>query len=134
MGWFDNDSDQAQAYQQSTDPDNQPKFTHELAAGGAAFYAAREYEKHCEANGKPESHQKAKELLAGFAGAFFDREVEPRAENAYDREKVKRDAVKHCQDNGLDDQFDQQGGGGGYDQGGYGGGYGGGRDRDDTQY
>lgn len=40
--------------------------------------AAREYEKHCEANGKPASHAEAKELLAGFAGAFVDREFETR--------------------------------------------------------
>jgi hypothetical protein len=56
--------------------------------------AAKEYEKHCEANGKPVNHAKAKELLyvyiilcaremhtylryrAGFAGAFIDRELE----------------------------------------------------------
>lgn len=46
------DSDQAQNYQQIQDPDNQPEMTHELAAGGAAYFAAREYEKHCDENGK----------------------------------------------------------------------------------
>lgn len=45
------DSDQAQAHDQITSDDNQPKFTHELAAGGAAYFAAREYEKHCDENG-----------------------------------------------------------------------------------
>jgi hypothetical protein len=35
------------------------------------------YEEHCEAvNGKPDSHAKAKELVAGFAGAFIDRMIE----------------------------------------------------------
>jgi hypothetical protein len=38
--------------------------------------AAKAYEKHCEENGKPASHALAKELLAGFAGAFVDRMVE----------------------------------------------------------
>ena len=38
--------------QQFQDPDNQPKFTHELIAGAAAYYAAGKYEEHCEANGK----------------------------------------------------------------------------------
>ena len=46
------DSDQAQAHDQIVNGgDNQPEFTHELAAGGAAYFAAREYEKHCDANG-----------------------------------------------------------------------------------
>ena len=38
--------------------------------------AAKAYEKHCEENGKPDSHAKAKEIMAGFAGAFIDRMVE----------------------------------------------------------
>jgi hypothetical protein len=48
---------------------NRAKWTHELVGGAAAFAAMREYEKHEEKNGKPENHQLAKELLAGFAGA-----------------------------------------------------------------
>ena len=65
--------------------------------------------------GQPASHAEAKELLAGFAGAFVDREVEPRIEDAYDREKIQRDAVQQCQQNGLDQDY-QQGGGYGQDQ------------------
>lgn len=38
--------------------------------------AMKAYEDHCAANGKPDSHAKAKEVLAGFAGAFIDREFE----------------------------------------------------------
>ena len=38
--------------------------------------AAKAYEKHCAENGKPDSHAKAKEIMAGFAGAFIDRMVE----------------------------------------------------------
>lgn len=38
--------------------------------------AAKAYEKHKEQNGQPSSHAAAKELLAGFAGAFIDREFE----------------------------------------------------------
>jgi Protein of unknown function (DUF3759) len=115
------DSDQAQAHDQivNSGDDNRPEFTHELAAGGAAFFAAREYEKHCDANGtvspaqslrpfantisslgKPQSHQEAKELVAGFAGAFADREIEPRMENAYDRRRIQDDAVQQCNDQG----------------------------------
>ena len=117
------DSDQAQAHDQIVNGgDNRPQFTHELAAGGAAYFAAREYEKHCDANGtflpcyerpswpstnptchkgQPGSHQEAKELLAGFAGAFADREIEPRMENAYDRRRIQQDAVQQCQDQGT---------------------------------
>ncbi len=38
--------------------------------------AAKAYEKHVEKNGKPDNHEKAKEIMAGFAGAFIDRMVE----------------------------------------------------------
>lgn len=45
-------------------------FTPPLApAGAAAFFAMREYEKHQEQNGQPPSHEFAKELMAGIAGA-----------------------------------------------------------------
>lgn len=46
------DSQQAMAHDQITNyDDNKPEFTHELAAGGAAYFAMHEYEKHCAANG-----------------------------------------------------------------------------------
>lgn len=57
--------------------------------------------------GQPASHQEAKELLAGFAGAFADREVEPRMENAYDRRRIQDDAVQQCQDQGRFRQFEK---------------------------
>lgn len=41
-----------------------------------AIQAAKAYERHCESEGKPPSHEKAKEIMAGFAGAFIDRMVE----------------------------------------------------------
>ena len=37
--------------------------------GAAAFFAMREYEKHQSENGQPPSHQFAKEMMAGIAGA-----------------------------------------------------------------
>lgn len=40
-----------------------------VTAGAAAFFAMREYEKHQSQNGQPPSHQFAKELMAGIAGA-----------------------------------------------------------------
>ncbi len=39
------------------------------STGAAAFFAMREYEKHQAANGQPPSHEFAKELMAGVAGA-----------------------------------------------------------------
>lgn len=42
-------------------------------------------------DGKPSSHEKAKELLAGAIGAFVDREVETKGRNYIDKEKAKRD-------------------------------------------
>jgi hypothetical protein len=40
--------------------------------------AAKAYEDHVAKNGQPDSHAKAKEIIAGFAGAFIDREFETR--------------------------------------------------------
>jgi hypothetical protein len=39
----------------------------------------------------------AKELLAGFAGAFIDREVETRGLDFVDREEVKYKARRHTE-------------------------------------
>jgi hypothetical protein len=89
------------------------------------------------ATGQPASHDEAKKLMAGFAGAFVDREVEPRAENAYDRERIQRDASQQVQPM-LDQQYGGGGGGGGGgqqygDDQGYGGGGGGGQQYGDDQ-
>ncbi|KAF7357208.1 1 concanamycin induced protein c [Mycena sanguinolenta] len=50
--------------------------THELIAAAAAYEAAKAYEKHCRENGQPESHAKAKEIMAALTASFIDREVE----------------------------------------------------------
>lgn len=55
--------------------------------------AAKAYENHVAENGQPESHAKAKEILAGFAGAFVDREVETKGLDFIDREKAKRQGM-----------------------------------------
>ena len=84
--------------------------------------AAKAYEEHCERNGKPSDHAKAKEILyvrkapchpspthkiilcvharlnsAGFAGAFIDREVETRGLDFIDREKAKHHGESYIQ-------------------------------------
>jgi hypothetical protein len=58
-------------------------LSHELIAAAASYEAAKAYEKHCEVNGKPDSHAKAKEILAGFTGAFIDRMVETKGVSNY---------------------------------------------------
>ena len=47
--------------------------------------------------GEPGSHAEAKELLAGFTGAFVDREAETRGMDMYDQEKAKRAAREQAE-------------------------------------
>ncbi|KAJ7707723.1 cipC protein [Mycena rosella] len=97
MGFFGSDSSEADAYNQiSSGKVHKADMSHELLAGAASFAAAHEYEKHCEANGKPQSHAEAKELLAAFAGTFIDREVESHGLDFIDKEKAKHDAHKNA--------------------------------------
>ncbi|KAJ5349337.1 hypothetical protein N7541_007064 [Penicillium brevicompactum] len=107
MGWFDNNSDQAQAYESVQQDDyhkkHDPSKIHELLAGAASYEAAKAYEDHVARNGQPESHAKAKEILAGFAGAFIDREVESRGLDFVDKEKAKYQAREHAHN-----AYDQQ--------------------------
>ena len=65
--------------------EHRPSFESELY-----YQAAKAYEKHCEENGKPDSHAKAKEIMAGFAGAFIDRAIETKGLDFIDKEKAKR--------------------------------------------
>ncbi|KAI0825926.1 hypothetical protein BC629DRAFT_1434474 [Irpex lacteus] len=94
--WFGNDSSQAQAYDQFTSSPHKAEVSHELIGGAAAFEAARAYEKHVAANGQPTSHAEAKEILAGLAGAFVDREVETRGLDFVDKEKAKYEARRQA--------------------------------------
>ncbi|KZT39617.1 putative phosphoglycerate mutase family protein [Sistotremastrum suecicum HHB10207 ss-3] len=103
MGWFDDNSDQAQAYDQVTNRPHEASWSHELIAGAASYEAAKAYENHVAENGQPPSHEKAKELLAGFVGAFVDREVETRGLDYIDREKAKHHARQQAE-HGLSQQ------------------------------
>jgi hypothetical protein len=91
-GWFDKTDSEAIAHSEFQQTPHKASATHELLAGAAAFevrfrapdpmhiwrgsQAAQAYEKHCKENGQPQDHAVAKELVAGFVGAFFDREME----------------------------------------------------------
>ncbi|KAE8340660.1 hypothetical protein BDV24DRAFT_164137 [Aspergillus arachidicola] len=101
MGWFSDDSEQAQHYERFNNYDgsaeHKASFTHELIAGAASFEAMKAYNDHCERNGKPQNHETAKELLAGFAGAFIDREAETKGLDFVDREKAKHHAKQQLE-------------------------------------
>ncbi|KAG9028434.1 hypothetical protein FRB95_006512 [Tulasnella sp. JGI-2019a] len=73
-------------------------LSHELIAAAASYEAAKAFEKHEEEHGKPVSHEKAKELLAGISGAFVDHIVETKGLDFVDREKAKRDARKQVEE------------------------------------
>ncbi|KAL3429631.1 hypothetical protein BDV09DRAFT_180065 [Aspergillus tetrazonus] len=110
MGWFDDDSHQARCYGEfqdldHTNPEHRAKFSHELIAGAASFEAMKAYENHCEREGKPQSHETAKELLAGFAGAFIDREIETRGLDFVDREEAKRHARRQVEEASRQDYY-----------------------------
>ncbi|KAF7313010.1 1 concanamycin induced protein c [Mycena kentingensis (nom. inval.)] len=92
MGFFHHQSEEAQAYEQVVNAPHKAPLSHELIAAAASYEGP--YEKHCEQNGKPQSHAQAKELMAGFAGAFIDRMVETKGLDFVDKEQAKRDAKK----------------------------------------
>ncbi|EPQ59499.1 hypothetical protein GLOTRDRAFT_33811 [Gloeophyllum trabeum ATCC 11539] len=97
MGWFSNDSDEAQSYDQVVNAPHKAELSHELIAAAASYEAAKAYEKHCEQNGKPQSHEEAKELLAGITGGFVDRIVETKGLDFVDREKAKHQARQRAE-------------------------------------
>jgi hypothetical protein len=103
MGWFSNDSDQADAYNEVVNAPHKATLSHELIAGAASFEAMKAYEKHCEENGQPESHAVAKELLAGFAGAFVDRMAETKGLDFIDRERAKHHAKEQLEEASAQD-------------------------------
>ncbi|KAH9986643.1 hypothetical protein BJV77DRAFT_1028458, partial [Russula vinacea] len=78
MGFFGDDHQYSQDYNKYQEgPKHESHVTHELIAGAAAYEAAKAYENHVAANGKPVNHAKAKDpYSAGFAGAFIDKQFE----------------------------------------------------------
>ncbi|KAG2359955.1 hypothetical protein BDR07DRAFT_1360570 [Suillus spraguei] len=82
-------NDLADAYNQVNNAPHKAKLSHELIAAAASYEAMKAYNAHCEKNGKPASHDKAKEIMAGFAGAFIDHLVETKGLDLMDRQKAK---------------------------------------------
>ncbi|KIO14743.1 hypothetical protein M404DRAFT_120028 [Pisolithus tinctorius Marx 270] len=71
------------------DVHNNGNLTHDALGGTAAYEAVKAYENHKAKNGEPDNHATAKELLAGFAGAFIDREFETEGLDYLDKQKAK---------------------------------------------
>ncbi|TNY21286.1 CipC protein [Rhodotorula diobovata] len=106
--FFDDDSNQANAYQKVQDEDltqHDPSLAHELIAGAAAFEAQKAYMDHKERSGTPENHEMAKELFAGFAAAAVDRLVESKGLDFVDREKAKYDARRQLEEQVSPDRY-----------------------------
>ncbi|KAB8274068.1 hypothetical protein BDV30DRAFT_238037 [Aspergillus minisclerotigenes] len=80
------------AYEQLKEAPNQAELSHELLAAAASYEAAKAYEKHVSANGKPPTHEHAKQLLAAVIGAFIDRTVETKGLDSIDAERAKHQA------------------------------------------
>ncbi|OBZ70448.1 hypothetical protein A0H81_10041 [Grifola frondosa] len=98
MGWFSDDSDEAQAYDQVVNAPHKAELSHELIAAAASYEAAKAYEKHCDQNGRPQSHEKAKEILAGLTGAFVDRIVETKGLDYVDSARAKHAAKQRTEE------------------------------------
>ncbi|KAI0039233.1 putative phosphoglycerate mutase family protein [Auriscalpium vulgare] len=97
MSPLSHDSDQAQAHSEYTAAPHKSKLSHELIAGAVSYMAVKAYKSHVAKNGQPASHAQAEELLAGFTGAFIDREAETHGLDWLDKEKAKRDANHKAQ-------------------------------------
>jgi len=106
MGWFSDDSSQAQANSEVNGSEgHKSHWSHELIGGAASYEAMKAYEQHCEANGKPQSHAEAKELIAGFAGAAVDNIFETKGLDFVDKEKAKYEAKKQAQQTISQDNY-----------------------------
>ncbi|KAH7884740.1 hypothetical protein F5I97DRAFT_1938108 [Phlebopus sp. FC_14] len=89
--WFSHDSDEAQAHNEVTGG-HTAKLSHELIAAAASYEAAKAYEQHVAANGKPANHAKAVEILAALSGAFIDRIAETKGLDEIDKQRAKHAA------------------------------------------
>ncbi|KAK9814289.1 hypothetical protein WJX72_003476 [[Myrmecia] bisecta] len=135
FGWGEHEQAHDELY---GDKEHDGCWTHEALAGGAAFYAMRQYEQKREREGVSGDHAFLKEMLAAAAGAEVDKLVETKGLDYIDREKAKRHAEQQAFA-----MYDQRYGGGGQGYGGdfgYGGdaygreqGYGGGGGYDGRQ-
>ncbi|KAF8325686.1 hypothetical protein F5887DRAFT_956904 [Amanita rubescens] len=85
------------SHQQVTDG-HKGNITFDLLAAAAAYEGAKVYEKHCEANGKPDNHAKAKEIAAAGAAAFITHMVSTKGLDFIDQQKAKHAASKQVEE------------------------------------
>ncbi|GHJ88348.1 hypothetical protein NliqN6_4750 [Naganishia liquefaciens] len=129
MGFFSHDdSDEQQAYDTVQ---REGSTSHELVAGAASFMAMRKYEQHLDREGKPQSFEMAKEIIAAMAGAEADKLIETKGLTEVDRYRARHQAEENAKralsQSGQfgDQQYQSRGfeesqyGGGGYGQGRY---------------
>jgi len=95
FGWGDSEDQYNQV--QNGQFDNQSSLGHEALAGAASFGAFKIFEDRQRSEGKPISHQFAKELLVGIAGAEVDKLAETKGLDFIDREKAKHEAKKNAE-------------------------------------
>ncbi|KAN0092742.1 Protein of unknown function (DUF3759) domain containing protein [Tylopilus felleus] len=100
---FSSNSEEARAHNQVAG-EHTAKFSHEVIAGAASYEAAKAYEDHVRRQGKPASHAKAIELLAGLTGAFVDRFAETKG-----LDKLEKERAKHGADERTKNALDQSG-------------------------
>jgi len=95
LGWGESQDAYDAAY--TNGRPNEAKLSHEVLAGGAAFAGFKAFEDHQRKEGKPVSHQFAKELLVGFAAAEVDKLAETKGEDWFDKERAKHEAKKNAE-------------------------------------
>ncbi|CAO3639736.1 unnamed protein product [Cunninghamella blakesleeana] len=83
--------------------EHKAKLSHELIAGAAAYEAIKAYNEHCEKNGKPASHAKAKEILGGLAGGLLTKLIETKGLDALDKYKAEQHAKEQ-----LENYYDKE--------------------------
>jgi hypothetical protein len=110
FGWGESED----AYNQVQQGDNQSSFGHEAIAGAASFGAFKMFEDHQRKEGKTVSHQFAKELLVGFAGAEIDKLAETKGMDFVDRERAQHAAKKNVE-NMYDEHYIENHGADQYD-------------------
>ncbi|KAK4700509.1 hypothetical protein P7C70_g5738, partial [Phenoliferia sp. Uapishka_3] len=103
MGFFSNDGNHAQAYNDvysDGSEEHKSSWSHEAIGGAAAFAAAKAYEDKCARDGKPDNHAMATTqgaLLLGSSYKFPLQLFETKGLDFIDREKAKRHAKQEAE-------------------------------------
>ncbi|GAA5874466.1 hypothetical protein JCM1840_000788 [Sporobolomyces johnsonii] len=96
--YFEDESYQAQSYNEVYNGQkHKHHLTHDAIAGAAAYEGMKMYQEHCAKNGKPGSHQQAKDLLAAFAAAAATNLIETKGLDALDKHKAQQLAKQQAE-------------------------------------